>query len=208
MNLLDLLLQSLGGDAVGRISAQLGIDEATARRAIQAALPLIITALAQNASSPQGADSLYQALASDHDGTLLDNVPSYLDHPDTADGQAILGHVFGEQESAVVNQFSAQTGLDSDLLMKLLPILAPIVLAQLGKQQRDGGLDSGGLADVLSGEKASIQEQAAPDGSLGGLLGGLVTGMLDTDRDGNATEEAIQMGSSILGQLFGGGGKR
>lgn len=208
MNMLDVLLQTLGGDAPSQIGSQIGTDEATTQQAIQVALPLIIAALAQNASSPQGADSLHQALASDHDGSLLDNVPGYLDHPDTADGQAIIGHVFGDQETAVVNQFSAQTGLDADLLMKLLPILAPIVLAQLGKQQRDDGLDSGGLADVLSGEKTSIQEQAAPDGSLGGMLGGLVTGMLDTDRDGDATEEAIQMGSSILGQLFGGGAKR
>ena len=49
MALLDMLQQRLGGTAVQQISQQLGTDHGTTETAIQAALPMLVGALARNA---------------------------------------------------------------------------------------------------------------------------------------------------------------
>ncbi len=88
---------------------------------------------------------------------------------------------------------SRSSGLDVGTITKLLPLLAPIVMGMLGKQQRQQGLDAGGLAGMLSGEQARVERQAP------GMLGKL----LDADGDGDATDDVLRMGASLLGGLFG-----
>jgi len=56
----------------------------------------------------------------------------------TGDGSKIIGHVLGNKQDAVANQ----SGLDLSAVVKLLPILAPIVLGMLGNQKRQQGFDA------------------------------------------------------------------
>src|SRR5678816_1994993 len=97
----QIITQQLGGSAARTIAQRFGISEATANTAVQMAVPLIIAALARNASQPQEAESLHQAVANDHDGSIFDNITGYLQNPQTANGSGILGHVFGDQRPAV-----------------------------------------------------------------------------------------------------------
>ena len=74
----QMITQQLGGSAAQTLAQKLGISESQANMAIQIGVPLIMAALARNASQPQGAESLLQAINNDHDGILLDNVMGYL----------------------------------------------------------------------------------------------------------------------------------
>jgi hypothetical protein len=62
MDLQSLLGQALGGNTIGRMSQVLGADERTTGNAVQAALPMLLGALAHNSSTPTGASSLLGAL--------------------------------------------------------------------------------------------------------------------------------------------------
>lgn len=73
--MLDMLQQRLGGEAVQQISARLGTDHGTTQSAIAAALPMLVGALARNAQDPHQAGALGNALARDHDGSILDAWP-------------------------------------------------------------------------------------------------------------------------------------
>src|SRR5215207_1421113 len=73
-SLQDLLGQQQGSEAVQEISNNVGAEPSAVNSAIQAALPMILGSLANNASTPQGAESLDNALAQDHDGSVLDNL--------------------------------------------------------------------------------------------------------------------------------------
>ncbi|WP_354215340.1 DUF937 domain-containing protein [Arthrobacter sp. UYCo732] len=56
---------------------------------------------------------------------------------DTADGEKIVGHVFGGQQDYVAAQLAGTSGLGGvggDLIRKALPILAPIVMSYLAKR--------------------------------------------------------------------------
>ncbi len=107
---------------------------------MQIAVPLILAALARNASQPQGAESLHQAISKDHDGSILDNLQGYLGNPQSANGAGILGHVFGSQQPTLENNLAQATGMDQSSAGGVLETLAPIVMGALGKEQQEKGL--------------------------------------------------------------------
>jgi hypothetical protein len=197
-DILDLLQkQVLGGDAVDRISQQIGADRDTTAGAISGALPMLIGALSKNAARPEGAQALAGALDRDHDGSVLDDLGGFLGGGGAAGlGAGILGHVLGGKQSAAAEGLSGLSGLDKGSAGQLLAILAPIVLGALGRQKRSQGLDSGGLASWL-GKQDTRARQQAPSG-VGGLLGGL----LDQDGDGSVMDDVAQMGAGLLGNLL------
>src|SRR6185503_11794811 len=92
----QIITQQLAGGAVRSIAQRLGISETAANTAVQIGVPLILAAMARNASRPEGAESLHEAINNDHDGSILDNLNGYLGNPQSANGAGILKHVFGE----------------------------------------------------------------------------------------------------------------
>jgi len=68
-------------------------------------------------------------------------------------------------------------------------MLAPLVMGNLGKTQRQTGLDAEGLASMRSGQR----KQA--NAGLGGLAGLL-------DMDGDITDDVMKLGPKLLGGLF------
>jgi hypothetical protein len=188
--LLDGLMGQLGGPALQQISKQLGTDDATAQNAIGAALPMLLGALAKNASSADGAAALATALQAKHDGSILDDVAGALGNPQTgAAGAGILAHVLGGKQQVAAQGIAQAAGIDASKAGALLSMLAPLVLGQLGKAQRGGGLDAGGLAAMLGQERAG----------LGGQAGGLLA-LLDRDGDGNVVDDVMGMAGKLFGR--------
>ena len=72
--LLDNLADHLQGDTLTQLSRQVGANEEATSEAIAMALPMLVSGQDRNASTPAGANSLEQALAGDHDGSLLQNI--------------------------------------------------------------------------------------------------------------------------------------
>ena len=185
----QIITQQLSGSASRQIADRLGISEATANTAVQFAVPLILTALARNASKPEGAEALHQAVATDHDGSVLDNLRSYLGNPEGANGAGILGHVLGGQRPVVENNLAQATGLDQGSAGSLMELVAPLVMGAVGRTQQQNGLDSSGLAQYL-GEQ---QQQAADPGMMGTL-----SSMLDSNQDGDVKDDLAR----IAGNFF------
>ena len=200
--ILDLLAQNIGGQNMGRIASAIGADERSTQTAVAAALPALLEGLNRNTNTAQGAQSLAGALQRDHDGSLLDNLGGFLSGAmggsKATDGSGILGHILGGQKGTVEQGVAKASGLDMSKVTKLLPLLAPIVMAALAKRQRQSNLDPTGLSGIL-GQESQRARQAAPDGLLGHL-----TGFLDRDGDGNIQDDLLaQAGRAALGKLFG-----
>ncbi len=172
-----------------QLAGRLGVDEATAQRAVGAALPALLGGLRANTQDPAGATSLGEALAQ-HDPALVEGGVD-LDDVDTDDGRKIVGHVFGQNEQAVVAQLAQSTGTGKDLLAKVLPALAPIALAFLAKQLGGAG-SSGGVPTGTSG------------GTAGGTSGGTAAGKGAGERPGAPQTGGGGLGD-VLGGLLGGG---
>ena len=200
-SILDLLADRIGGDNIGQIAGAIGADRGATQSAVSAALPALLTALNRQTNTVSGAQNLAGALDRDHDGSLLDHLGGFLGgqlQGKQADGGGILGHVLGGQRQQVEQGVAQASGLDMAQVSRLLPILAPIVMAALGRRKRQSGLDEAGLSGIL-GEDAARAREAAPSGVIGAL-----SGFLDRDGDGSVQNDLLaQAGRAALGKLFG-----
>jgi hypothetical protein len=187
----DIITQRLTGGAVRTIAQRLGISETTANTAVQIAVPLILAALARNASQPQGAENLHQAINEDHDGSILDNLPDYLGNPQSANGAGILGHVFGGQQPALESNLAQATGMDQNSASGLLETVAPLVMGALGREQQINGLNPSDLSSLLNNQQQQAQANA-PDAMS--MLGS----MLDQNKDGNAMDDLQRMAANFF----------
>lgn len=206
MNLLDLLNSETGKTLIQGTSQQIGESPDKTASALSAALPLILGGMKNNAKSPDGANSLLNALSgSKHDGSVLNNLGSILggggiDNDVLNDGAGILGHVFGGKEQNVAGAVSKTSGIDMGSAMKILQVAAPFIMSYLGKEKT----------------QKNINDQNGVNDLLGGLLGGnsqqeqtMVERLLDADGDGSIIDDVagMLMGSSKsggLGSLLGG----
>ena len=182
----QLLAQQLLGGGLSQISQQIGADKDTTGQALSAAMPLLLSALASNASQPQGAQALHTALAQDHDGTIFNNMDGFLSNPQAANGAGILGHVLGERRDTVQNGLAQGTGLDANSMGQLLEIAAPLVMGALGQQQQQQGLDANGLSALL-GQQQQAAQAANPD------LMGTIGNLLDMNHDGSALDDILRL---------------
>lgn len=196
MSLLDLLGQQLGGSAVESISQQVGADQDATAKAVSAALPMLVSALAKNSANEGGAASLLGALDRDHDGSILDDVGGFLGQGGNSSmGGAILGHMLGGRQSNAESAIGKASGLDAGQVSQIMAMLAPLVMGALSKKKQEGGLDAGGLASMLNQEKARV-EADEPDAM------GMVGRLLDADGDGDVSDDIMKLGGSLLGRMF------
>ena len=137
------------------------MDEATAESAARQAIPALLGGLQANAEDPAGAASLAGALG-DHSADLLDGGVD-LGQVDTGDGEKIVSNIFGPNTDQVAQTLGgavggSQAGGQGDLMKRLLPILAPIVLAYLSKKVA-GGKYGDLLGPLIAGASGGSRRQ-------------------------------------------------
>ncbi|MDX1907489.1 MAG: DUF937 domain-containing protein [Bacteroidia bacterium] len=194
MSILNELMDQFSGPALDALSQQLGTDPGQTQSAISAALPMIVGAMAKQASTQEGAEALHQDIAQNHDGSIMDNLTGFLSSTDNGLGPAILGQLFGQKQGHVEAGVSQVSGLDAGVTGKLLENLAPVVMGMLGRQQQGGGMDIGGLASVLMNARGTAQQ----DTGIAGTAMSMITNMLDQDRDGNPLDDIAGMLGNFL----------
>lgn len=180
MNILDSIVGARDGAAVQQLAAQFGLRPEQASAAIGALMPALAAGLKRDMTT--NAAGLESALASGHHETYIER-PEVLGAPETtADGNAILGHIFGSKEVSrnVATGAAQKTGIDAGVLKKMLPLLATLAMGALAKQKKSGAPAGAG---------------AAQSGGLAGMLEPL----LDRDRDGSIVDDV----GGMLGGFFG-----
>jgi hypothetical protein len=172
------------------IATKLGVDEGEVNTAIRTLVPALVGGVQHNVQADDIDSSKLESAVTTHAASgLLDGGVS-VDQVDEQEGNKLVANIFGGNDSGQVASALAGTGAGgSDLIKKLLPILAPIVLAYIGKQLTKG---SGTTAP------ADSQPQAASGGGLGDILGSILGGASGGGGGNNPL-------GSILGSVLGGG---
>jgi hypothetical protein len=182
----DLLAQIPTSD----IANQLGANEGEVNTAVKLLVPVLISGLQHNAQDPDHASKIESA-ADSHAG-LLDGGVS-VDQVDQQEGQQAIARIFGGNDAAqVASALAGGGGGNSALLKQLLPILAPIVLAYIGKQ--------------LTGKGGAPANEAAGGGALNDVLGSILGGMAGGNKSmGSVLGNVLgSKAGDILGGLLGG----
>ncbi|MEP1230143.1 MAG: DUF937 domain-containing protein [Litorimonas sp.] len=199
MNLMDMIMSAAGGQAPQQMGQQFGLNTAQSQGAIAALLPAISSALKQNTGSPQGLAGLVGALQKGNHDQYLDN-PSQLSQTGAVtEGNAILGHLFGSKDVSreVASRASAQSGVDSSILKKMLPMVAMMAMGSLGKQTSGGG----GLQSMMTGlAMQQLMGGASNSGGIGGMLSGLLGG--GAKRAQAQQQQAHQQGMGVIGKML------
>lgn len=202
---MNLLQGSLSEGLIDQLSQQIGgADKQKTAAAASGIVNTLMGALAKNAESKEGAQSLNNALERDHDGSILNDVIGMLSgqqaqaqNSGMLNGSGILNHVLGNKQSGAVQMISQLSGLDSDKTGSLMTMLAPVVMGALGKTKREQGLDMAGIASLLSGtvsaERANTNNPAID----------MAMKFLDSDGDGSVVDDVASIGMKMLGGLFG-----
>ena len=180
MNILDAILGAQGGATATEAGQAVGLSRDQTAAALSALVPALASGLQRNASAPGGLDTLIGALTTGGHSRYVDD-PSTLRNDDaTTDGNAILGHILGSKDAsrAVANSAAAQTGISADVIKKLLPIAATMLMGSLAKQHTGGA--------------------AAASGRPGGGILDALTPMLDRNRDGSVADDVLGQ----VGKIF------
>lgn len=202
MNLTQMLIQQNDGAAVDQLSQRFGLSRDQTINAIEALMPAFSTGLKRNTQTPQGAADLLHALSDGHHGHYIDDPARAFAKPGRREGKAILSHLFGKKKvsRSIADQAAANTGIGSELLKQMLPVLASMVMGALFK----GATGSGGLGKALG--------QAAGGGLLGTLIEGLAGGVLSGGRQATRRRAPRRRSGSgledLLGGMLGGGTAR
>lgn len=173
-SMIESVMGMLGGDALGKISQQVGIPEDKAKQVLPDVMAVLTGALAKNTTKADGAQALAKALTKDHDGSILNNMSDYISNYKQGEGDGILKHVLGNNRSTVERGLSSKTGLDMGSIGNLLTMAAPIIMGVLGKTQRSQGLDASSLSNLL-GQESSQAASLFP--GMGDILGQILGGV-------------------------------
>ena len=117
------------------IATKLGVDAGEVDSAVKTLVPALVGGIHQNVQAEDiDSSELESAVANQGASGLLDGGVS-VDQVDAKQGDQFVARIFGGNDSNQVASALAGTGAGgSDLIKRLLPILAPIVLAYVGKQ--------------------------------------------------------------------------
>src|SRR5690606_22430521 len=118
------------------IAGQLGISPQQASSGIGALLPAVLGGFKKSAQAqPEGLGGLLGMVQGAGGGGLIDNVlgqePTQVDT-----GNQLLGEIFGSKDvsRSVAAHAAGQSGLDSGILRKLLPVVAMLAAGYMARQ--------------------------------------------------------------------------
>ena len=115
-------------------------------------------------------------------------------------GMGILGHVLGGSQQRATQGVAQASGMSSQSSAALMALLAPMVMAALGKMMSGGKAnDAQSLAGIVTGDMSRLGHPAPAAAQEKGFMGGL----LDADGDGDVdASDLLNRGSMLMG-LFG-----
>lgn len=198
MNLSELVSGGIGKQAVEGISQQLGIEKEKTQWVVSAAVPLMMSSLNYNANKNPEAEANIQALASEHEGSIFDNLGSLFNSAPTQDENQIVDHIFGKNTDQVKNSLAEKSGLSSDKVAGILTLLGPLVMGFIGKQ-RQGANSGGGIGDLLGGILKKDSPSTESAGGLGDLIGSVLGGGEKSD-SGSTTNGIGDLASEFFRQ--------
>jgi hypothetical protein len=186
--MMDVINQMGGLQSVAR---ELGVSESQAASGAAALLPAIMGGFKKQAQTqPTGPGGLGALLGGLGGGGLLDDVLSP-QPTNVSRGNDVLGQIFGSKDvsRAVAQNAAAQTGLDTGVLKKMLPMLAMLAAGYMAKQGVGAPASAPPPAGGLGGLLGGMLGQGAP--ATGGNAG--LGSLLDLNGDGNPLDDILGM---------------
>ena len=171
---------------VADIANKLGADPGQVSQAIATLVPTLLGSLQENVQADDiDSTELESVVVAEGQSDLLTGGVD-VNQLDENQGNQMVASLFGGNDTnQVASALSGAGAPGGDLIKRLLPMLAPIVLAYVGQQ-------------FSQKNAAGAQAQAAPGGGMGDILGSILGGAAGGGGGNNPL-------GAILGSVLGGG---
>jgi hypothetical protein len=184
MNIVEMIARSHNGHGLDVLGQQFGLTREQTLEAVAELAPVVTSGVRRNTRQDDGVVSLLEALSGGRHERYLDDDSAVQYDQVRDEGNAILGHLFGDKQVSreVAMHAAGSTGIGSAILKKMLPVIASMVLGAIFKQMTGGsrqpapqprGGSGGGLGDILGdilggGQSRQTKLDPIPDPGTGG----------------------------------------
>ena len=199
MSLLKLLQQAQGGQGLGELARQFGMDETQAGGLASMLAPAIGSAAKKRAESG-GLEGLLGQLQGEAQGNYFDDAAAAAQPEARAQGENFLEQILGSREAKqeLAREAASRAGVEEQQVSDFMPALAAMLQGGMQKQMPDDTIQ--GMLGGLGGGSSS---GGGIMGMVSGLLGGgsrqsgggpldMLNNMLDADGDGSALDDILE----------------
>jgi hypothetical protein len=169
-NIVSAISRFLTPEVVSQMASACGLDGAMAQKAVNAAVPSILSGLVGVAEKPGGARLLAKAV-SEQPTDLLGNLVSSLNGSAqmAEKGTGLLSSLLsGGGLGILTSTVSKFLGIGEGSTRTLMGLLGPVIMGVLGREQDTAHLGANGLTRMLTEQKDTIAAALPP--GLGKLL--------------------------------------
>ena len=168
-SLLDSLTSCFTAGAVKGASSLIGASESPTRIALHSAAPAVFGAMADMASTGEGANSLFRMIQDGGYHALVENPAALFSGGSITTsmgsaGQQVNGRLFGEKGASVARTVAEGSGLNVASATTVLNLVAPLALGVAEKEILYRGLDASGLRALLLDQKGDFEAALPPKG--------------------------------------------
>ncbi len=142
MDMSKVIEAAIKAGALEQVSQMTGISQKDAGNVVNVVLPLLLKGMQSQAKSKDTQEGFLQAL-SDHGKNDPKDVKKFIKNVDTEDGAKIVNHLLGTSTDAVAAKAKKKSGLDTKTILKIMAILAPLLMSQMGKEAKEETAKSG-----------------------------------------------------------------
>jgi len=174
-NLVEVLQNTLGNQISKLASSAWNESEANTQKAVNAAIPAILTGFLNKGTNIVGAQNLITKLNSESDASVLDTIKGLVDEnfdfsTILSKGSSIIQYLFGDKTDSVTDLISGFSGVKKESSFNILKLAAPFIFSWIGQKVSGDNMNAGGLMNFMINQKNNIMS-AAPAGfqSLLGL---------------------------------------
>jgi OmpA-OmpF porin, OOP family len=210
-SLLDEATSLLTPELLGKAAAAFGVPAEGIAKAMGAAMPTVLGAVANKASDAGFAGQLFQMVTNASNSgspgsSAMDVIGAIAGgggSPMLDIGKKLVGGLFGGSGDGIASAIGRMAGV-SGAGSGILGTVGAMALSMLGNRVRSGGINASSLASMLMGEKASLMK--AIPGPLSAMMGiGDIAGAgaAKAAATGAAVAAATKKSSSMLPALLG-----
>ncbi|MBY8976608.1 DUF937 domain-containing protein [Rhodobacteraceae bacterium NNCM2] len=205
MSLLNMLQQAQGGQGLGALARQFGLDEQQVNGLAEILAPTIATGAKKRAEQPGGVEAMLGQMMGENQGRYLDDPTAAAAPEAQAEGEQFLEQIFGSREATQeLGQAAAErSGVQPDIVSQLMPAIAAMMQGGMQREMPDSSIQGmmesmnmgGGASQSgggLMGMIGSLLGGASSGGQDGGLDFGALANMLDADGDGSPLDDILE----------------
>jgi hypothetical protein len=214
MDFLEQLKQQYGPQVAQQLSSRYGIDPEKAADILPRMAPFVLGGVQSQMQHGEDVDSAHRVLNDHADESSLEDVDAHFERAHQAEvaSNDTLAGLFGNKAPAAQAAMANQLGVSGDMIAKLLPVLAPIILGAVmnkmksgAAQENDQSPSGGGGMDILGSILGQVGGgSGSSGGGIGDILGSVLGGGGASAGGGGDLSQKAGCLSAILGGLLKG----